>query len=229
MCLVVMYGINKNADENLIEKMIYMNYDVKPLVNEYVLHGEGLENYNFYSVGVCNCDSYICGLSNTNCDNFKDFYLQQKDIYEKRKLAVENLRKDPKYEKLTSKFKKEYDKQRKLMQKYSVSDTKKMADFQKFLVNNSVFIDDMGGLIATETSKYCGDIDQLIQSNILNLYEKDTNIIDGALTIADDIVIVPVWTDGSLEYNVKCSDIGYADINENVLGKLNYNTGYKIH
>ena len=33
MCLVVMYGINKNADENLIEKMIYMNYDVKQLLN----------------------------------------------------------------------------------------------------------------------------------------------------------------------------------------------------
>ena len=59
MCLVVLYGINKSADIKLMEKMFYMQFDIKPMVNEFELIGDGLENYNFYNVGACNCNSYI--------------------------------------------------------------------------------------------------------------------------------------------------------------------------
>ena len=41
MCLVVMYGVKKDVDSSMIEKMLYMNYDVKPLKNEYSLKADG--------------------------------------------------------------------------------------------------------------------------------------------------------------------------------------------
>lgn len=231
MCLVVMYGVKKDVNVSLMEKMLYMNYDVKPLLNEFTLIGENLSDYNFYSVGVCNCGSYMCELSNTEFDNFKDYYLHQQSVYKKRKLDVENLRNNPKYAKLSAKFKKEYEKQRKNMQKYSVNDTKKMAEYQKFLSKNSVFVDDMlGGLVNdANVTKYSGNIDDIINTSVLDMYSKDTSIIDGALTIADDILIIPIWTDGSLQYNVTYTDIEYKDLNENLLGKLKCNTGYKIY
>ena len=69
MCLVVMYGVKKEVDANLVEKMLYMNYDVKPLLNEYSIIGNGVEDYNFYSCGVCNCDSYMSELSGGKFNN----------------------------------------------------------------------------------------------------------------------------------------------------------------
>lgn len=230
MCLVVMYGVDKSVDTLLFEKMIYMNYDIKPLLNEFTLVGDGLEKYNFYSVGVCNCDSYITRLSESNFTNFHDYYLNQKIEVAKRKKRVDELRNDPKYDKLTAKFKKEFDKKRKEMAKYSVSDAKRMNEYQKWLSKNQVLVDDLLGGITTDSVLRImnEDIDNIIDKEIMESYDKDTNIIDGALTLADDILIIPIWTDGSKNYKVSVSDIEYKDLNEDILGNMKINTGYRI-
>lgn len=230
MCLVVMYGVDKSVDPTMIEKMLYMNFDVKPLLNEYKLNGDGLDNYNFYSCGVCNCDSYMCELGEGKFNTFRELYEYRKADAIKRKSAVEELRANPKYEKLASKFKKEYEKQRQNMKKYSISDTKHMAEYQKFLSKNAVFVDDMlGGLNNDAILRQADmDIDSTINLEVIEKYDRDTSIIDGVLTISDDIIIIPVWTDGNMEYNVSYTDINYSDLDENVLGRLSLNHGLKI-
>ena len=230
MCLVVMYGVKKEVDMSLVEKMLYMNFDVKPLVNEFTLVGDGIEDYNFYSCGVCNCDSYMSELSEGGFKNFHEFYAYRKETARNRRKAVEELRANPKYEKLTNKFKKEYEKQRQNMKKYSINDTKHMASYQKFLANNAVFVDDMlGGYNGDAILKDADmDIDKTIANDIVEKYERDTSIIDGVLTLSDDIIIVPLWTDGSEEYKVSIENMYYKDIDENIFGRLPINHGLKI-
>ena len=230
MCLVVMYGVKKNVDASLIEKMLYMNYDVKPLLNEYSLTGDGVEDYNFYSCGVCNCDSYMSELSEGKFNNFHELYEHKKNSANTRRQAVLELRANPKYEKLTKKFKKEYEKQRQNMKKYSVNDTKHMSIYQNFLATNAVFVDDMlggynGDAILRDADM---DIDKVIESEVVEKYERDSSIIDGVLTLSDDIIIVPVWTDGNTEYKVSIENMYYKDIDENVFGRLPLNHGLKI-
>lgn len=231
MCLVVMYGVKKDVDSSMIEKMLYMNYDVKPLKNEYSLICDGLENYDFYSCGVCNCDSYMCELSESKFNNFDELYRYKKENAIARKTAVENLRANPKYEKLASKFKKEYEKQRQNMKKYSISDKKHMAEYQNFLAKNAVFVDDMlGGLNNGGIFRDADmDIEKAIAIDVIEKYDRDTSIIDGVLTISSDIVIIPIWTDGSMEYKVEFEDICYSDLDENVLGRLPTNHGLRIN
>lgn len=230
MCLVVMYGVKKEIDSSLIEKMLYMNFDVKPLINEFSLVGDGVEDYDFYSCGVCNCDSYMSELSEGGFKNFHELYAHRKEVAKNRRKAVEELRANPKYEKLTKKFKKEYEKQRQNMKKYSISDTKHMASYQKFLSTNAVFVDDMlGGYNGDAMLRDADmDIDKAIANDIVEKYERDTSIIDGVLTISDDIIIVPLWTDGSEKYQVSIENMYYKDIDENVFGRLPVNHGLKI-
>ena len=230
MCLVVMYGVKKEIDSSLIEKMLYMNFDVKPLINEFSLVGDGVEDYDFYSCGVCNCDSYMSELSEGGFKNFHELYAHRKEVAKNRRKAVEELRANPKYDKLTKKFKKEYEKQRQNMKKYSISDTKQMASYQKFLSTNAVFVDDMlGGYNGDAMLRDADmDIDKAIANDIVEKYERDTSIIDGVLTISDDIIIVPLWTDGSEKYQVSIENMYYKDIDENVFGRLPVNHGLKI-
>ena len=170
----------------MIEKMLYMNYDVKPLKNEYSLICDGLENYDFYSCGVCNCDSYMCELSEGKFDNFDELYKYKKENAIARKNAVENLKANPKYEKLASKFKKEYEKQRQNMKKYSISDKKHMAEYQNFLAKNAVFVDDMlGGLNNGGIFRDADmDIEKAIAVDVIEKYDRDTSIIDGVQYLA---------------------------------------------
>ena len=230
MCLVVMYGVKKEIDSSLIEKMLYMNFDVKPLINEFSLVGDGVEDYDFYSCGVCNCDSYMSELSEGGFKNFHELYAHRKEVAKNRRKAVEELRANPKYDKLTKKFKKEYEKQRQNMKKYSISDTKQMASYQKFLSTNAIFVDDMlGGYNGDAMLRDADmDIDKAIANDIVEKYERDTSIIDGVLTISDDIIIVPLWTDGSEKYQVSIENMYYKDIDENVFGRLPVNHGLKI-
>lgn len=231
MCLVVLYGVPKTVDTTLVEKMLYMNFDAKPLVNEFKVEGYNVENYNFYSIGVCNCGSYISQLSNTKFDNFKEYFENKKIEYFLRQKNVEKLRANPKYNKLVEKFKKEYDKNRREMQKYSVSDTKRMNEYQKFLDKNTVFVDDLLGGLTNDSAKNIinMNIEDVIKNEVLVNYEKDTNIIDGALTVADNMLIIPIWTDGRDSYIINYKVVEYKDLDENMLGKLKYNSGLKIY
>jgi hypothetical protein len=72
------------------------------------------------------------------------------------------------------------------------------------------------------------DIDKTIANDIVEKYERDTSIIDGVLTLSDDIIIVPLWTDGSDEYKVSIENMYYKDIDENIFGRLPINHGLKI-
>ena len=229
MCLVVMYGVKKEVDANLVEKMLYMNYDVKPLLNEYSITGDGVEDYNFYSCGVCNCDSYMSELSGGKFNNFHELYSSKKENAIARRNAVLELRANPKYDKLTKKFKKEYEKQRQEMKKYSINDTKHMTSYQKFLKDNAVYVDDMLGNASGDAILKDADMDiSKATADIVEKYERDSSIIDGVLTLSDDIIIVPVWTDGNTEYKVSIENMYYKDIDENVFGRLPVNHGLKI-
>lgn len=231
MCLVIMYGINKDADVSLMEKMFYFQFDSKPMVNEFELIGEGLDRYNFFNMGACNCGSYITMLKDSKADNFNDYYSELKQSLSKRIEAVNKLRSDPKYEKLVSKFKKEFEKKRKEMQKYSVSDTKRMQEYEAWLNKNQVFKDDLlGGLVNDNAESIVNSsIEDLINQNVVDAFDKDTSIIDGVFTSNDEVLIIPIWTDGSASYKVSYSDINYDDLDYNKLAKLTYNHGFRIH
>lgn len=231
MCLVVLYGINKKADIKLMEKMFYMQFDVKPMVNEFELVGEGLENYNFYNVGACNCNSYITKLWDAKVDTFEEYYQNLKQEHLARLENLKKLRENPKYEKLIAKFKKEFEKRRKEMQKYSVNDKKKMESYQKWWQKNQVFRDDiLGGLVNDNCNHFVETaLEQLIEENVVFDYERDTSIIDGVLTLCEDIIILPIWQDGVSSYSVSYKDIYYDDLSYNTLGALEMFKGVRIN
>lgn len=231
MCLIVMYGINKKADKSLMEKMFYFEYDAKPMINEFQLNGNGLEDYDFYNIGVCNCDSYITMLKDSKFNNFVDYYNNLKSEFAKRIQNVEDLKNNPKYEKLKAKFVKEFDKKRKEMQKYAVTDTKYQNGYKNWLNKNKIFSDALLGGLENDKCEYVVNTstNDLINKNVVEIYDKDTSIIDGVFTTFDDIIIIPIWTDvGKYSYDVSFSDINYSDLDYNKLGALQYNCGFKI-
>ena len=76
---------------------------------------------------------------------------------------------------------------------------------------------------------YENSIEQLIEENVVFDYERDTSIIDGVLTLCDDIIILPIWQDGISSYNVSYKDISYEELNYNTLGNLEMFKGVKIN
>lgn len=231
MCLVIMYGIKKDVDVNLMEKMFYMQFDVKPMLNEFELIGNNLNEYNFFNIGACNCGSYITMLKDKKINNFEDYYNLKKQEFTKRVNDVVLIKQSPKYEKLKAKFVKEFDKKRKEMQKYAVSDTKHMQDYENWLKKNQVFTDDLLGGLENDKCDYIinTSLNDLIEKEVKENFDKDTSIIDGVLTMSDEILIIPIWQEGGkFSYKVKVTDIDYSNLDYNTLGNLNYAEGLRI-
>lgn len=231
MCLVIMYGINKKADKSLMEKMFYLQYDAKPMVNEFELKAQGLEDYDFYNIGFCNCESYITMLKDCKCNNFVEYFENLKSVYLERINNVKLLKQNIKYEKLKAKFVKEFDKKRKEMQKYSINDKKRMSQYEDWLNKNRVFADDMLGGLEKDNCNYVVETptEKLMEEKVVEFYDKDTGVIDGVFTTQNDIIIIPIWTEtAKFSYDVSFKDINYSDLDYNKLGKLQYNTGFRI-
>ena len=94
-----------------------------------------------------------------------------------------------------------------------------------------MFTDDiLGGLVNDNCNHTVeSSIEQLIEENVVFDYERDTSIIDGVLTLCDDIIILPIWQDGISSYNVSYKDISYEELNYNTLGNLEMFKGVKIN